>query len=62
MPRNEIAGVYGNSIFSFLRNPILFPIIAAPIHFHQQCGSLFSTLTLVFTIYRHVFSDDGHTD
>ena len=32
MPRNEIAGPYGNAIFSFLRNSILFSKMVAPIY------------------------------
>ena len=30
--RNEIAGPYGNAIFSFMRNSILFSKMAAPIY------------------------------
>ena len=32
MPSSGIAGSYGNCIFSFLRNTILFYIVAAPIY------------------------------
>ena len=41
IPRNEITGSYGNSIFSFLKNfRNIFHSRWSNLHFHQQCRSV----------------------
>ena len=63
VPRSGVAGLYDNSIFSFLRERCtVLHSGCTRLHSHQQCkrGSLCSTPSPAFVICR-LFSD-GHSD
>ena len=58
-PRSGIAGSWGNSVFSFLRNPILFSIMAAPLYISTNgvTGLAFSTFSCIYylCIYSYIW-------
>ena len=54
--RNGIAGSYGSSVFNFLKNFILFSIVAAPIHIPTNSVWVFPFLqVLTSTHYYYYF-------
>ena len=51
MPRSGIAGSYGNFIFSFLSNPHMFCIVAAPIYIPTKNVGVFPFFHNLSSIY-----------
>ena len=62
MPRSGLSGLYGNSVFSFLGNYILFSVVATPNYIPTNSGGMFpfSTSSLAFIACRVI--TDGHSD
>ena len=51
MPRGGLAGSYGNSVFRFLRNPMLFSIVAVPAYVPTSTVGGFPFLHTLSSIY-----------
>ena len=63
MPRNGIVGLYGNSVFSFLRNPhILLHSGCISLLSHQQCRRFLFLYVLSSICYLLTFWWYGHSD
>lgn len=61
--RSEIAGSYGNSVFIFLKDSVLFSTVAVPLYIPPAEGSDFptSSLKLIFCVcvVYHNYSSNG---
>ena len=62
IPRSGIAGLYGSSIFSFLRTFILFSIVAAGIYIPTNNVGGFPFLCTLSSIHFCRLFDAGHSD
>ena len=61
MPRNEVAGSYGNSTLSFLRSVRTVPDSdCTSLHSYEPCRRIPYSPHPAFAIYR--FYHDGHSD
>ena len=62
MPRSGIAGLYGNSIFSFWGTAMLFSIVAATIYIPRNIVEGFPFLHILSSICSLQIFNDGHSD